>query len=88
MAEKKEFEPLLTEEETLEIRDNFVGFYENLDTIQDYFLARKKEKIVDIKHEKYTVNMFNDPTVEPKDMNFRLRVIEGKMFTPSTQIIT
>ena len=45
MAKKVEFEPILTEEETLEIRDDFVSFYENLDTIQDYFLERKKEKI-------------------------------------------
>jgi len=85
---KEIFEPKLTEEEIYQIRDRFVGFYEGLDTIQDYFLERKKEKIVDINHDKYTVNMFNDSTLEPKDMKFRIRVIEGKMFTPSTQIIT
>ena len=45
MAKKIEFEPKLTEEETLQIRDNFVNFYQELDTIQDYFLERKKEKI-------------------------------------------
>ena len=88
MAEKKEFEPLLTEEETLGIRDTFVGFYQGLDTIQDYFLARKKEKIDGIDHSKYTGEMFNDFSVEPKDMNFELEVIEGKLFTPTTQIIT
>jgi hypothetical protein len=88
MAEKKEFEPLLTEEETLGIRDTFVGFYQGLDTIQDYFLARKKEKIDGIDHSKYTGEMFNDFSIEPKDMNFELEVIEGKLFTPTTQIIT
>ena len=88
MAEKKPFEPKLSEEETYQIRDRFVNFYKELDTIQDYFLERKKEKIADIKHEKYTINMFNDTTVEPKDMNFELEVIEGKLFTPTTQIIT
>ena len=88
MAEKKEFEPLLTEEETLGIRDTFVGFYQGLDTIQDYFLARKKEKIDGIDQSKYTGDMFNDFSIEPKDMNFELEVIEGKVFTPTTQIIT
>ena len=88
MSEKIKFEPTLTEEETLSIRDKFVNFYQNLDTIQDYFLERKKEKIVGIDHSKYIGNMFNDFSVEPKDMNFEIEVIEGKMFTPTTQIIT
>ena len=65
-----------------------MGFYKNLETIQDYFLERKKEKIVGIKQEDWTKNMFNDYTMEPKDMNFELEVIEGKLFNPSTQIIT
>jgi len=88
MAKKIEFEPKLTEEETLQIRDNFVNFYQELDTIQDYFLERKKEKIDGIDHSKYTGDMFNDFSIEPKDMNFELEVIEGKVFTPTTQIIT
>ena len=88
MAEKKPFEPKLTEEETLQIRDNFVSFYQELDTIQDYFLERKKEKIDGIDQSKYTGDMFNDFSIEPKDMNFELEVIEGKVFTPTTQIIT
>ena len=88
MSEKIKFEPTLTEEETLSIRDKFVNFYQNLDTIQDYFLERKKEKIVGIDHSKYIGDMFNDFSVEPKDMNFEIEVIEGKMFTPTTQIIT
>jgi len=85
---KEIFEPKISQEEIYEIRDRLINFYKDLETIQDYFLERKKEKIADIKHEKYTINMFNDTTVEPKDMNFRIRVIEGKMFTPATQIIT
>jgi hypothetical protein len=88
MAKKIEFEPKLTEEETLQIRDNFVNFYQELDTIQDYFLERKKEKIDGIDQSKYTGDMFNDFSIEPKDMNFELEVIEGKVFTPTTQIIT
>lgn len=78
----------LSEEETFELRDKFVNFYKDLDTIQDYFLVRKKEKIVDIEHEKYTKNMFIDYSIEPKDMNFTLEVIDGSEFNPTTQIIT
>jgi hypothetical protein len=78
----------LSEEETYEIRDRFVDFYKELETIQDYFLERKKEKIVGIEHDKYTQKMFNDYTMSPNDMNFELEVIEGSEFNPATQIIT
>jgi len=88
MAEKTPFEPKLSEEETYQIRDRFVNFYTDLETIQDYFLERKKEKIVGIEQDKYTQKMFNDYSIEPNDMNFELEVIEGSEFNPSTQIIT
>jgi hypothetical protein len=32
--------------------------------------------------------MFNDYSIEPKDMNFEVEIIEGKLFNPATQIIT
>lgn len=78
----------LSEEETYQIRDRFINFYKDLETIQDYFLERKKEKIIGIDYEKLTQKMFNDSTVEPKDMNFELEVIDGSDFNPITQIIT
>jgi len=82
------FDTKLTPEETLELTNRLMGFYTNLETIQDYFLERKKEKIVNIDHEKYTKLMFDDFSIEPKDMNFVVEQIEGKVFTPATQIIT
>lgn len=36
--------PSVLKEETFDIRDSFVSFYQELDTIQDYFLSRKKKK--------------------------------------------
>jgi hypothetical protein len=82
------FETTLTPEQTLELTNTLMGFYEKLDTIQDYFLERKKEKIVGIDHDKYTKLMFDDFNMEPKDMNFVVEQIEGKLFNPATQIIT
>ena len=82
------FDTKLTPEETLELTNRLMGFYENLETIQDYFLERKKEKVVDLDHDKYTKLMFNDYSIEPKDMNFEIEIIEGKLFNPATQIIT
>ena len=82
------FDTKLTPEETLELTNRLMGFYENLETIQDYFLERKKEKIGNIDHDKFTKLMFNDFNMEPKDMNFVVEQIEGKLFNPATQIIT
>lgn len=87
MAESN-IELKLSKEETFEIRDKFVNFYSNLETIEDYFLERKKEKIIGIDHDKYTKKMFTDYTMEPKDMNIELEVIDGSDFNPITQIIT
>jgi hypothetical protein len=82
------FDTKLTPEETLGLTNRLMGFYENLDTIQQYFLERKKEKVVNLDHDKYTKLMFNDYSIEPKDMNFEIEIIEGKLFNPATQIIT
>lgn len=82
------FDTKLTPEESLELTERLMGFYENLETIQDYFLERKKEKIVNVDHDKYSKLMFDDYTIDPKDMNFEIEVIEGKLFSPATQIIT
>lgn len=88
MSDNIEFEPKLTKEETLGIKESFINFYKDLESIQDYFLARKKEKIVGIDHDKYTKDMFTNYNMEPKDMDFELEVIEGNLFNPATQIIT
>ena len=87
MAESN-IEIKLSEEETYQIRDRFVNFYKELETIQDYFLERKKEKIIGIDQNKYIDKMFNDISIEPKDMEFELEVIDGSDFNPITQIIT
>jgi len=87
MGKEITIEIKLSEEETYEIRDKFVNFYKDLNTIQDYFLERKREKINGIDHEKYTQNLFTDYSVEPKDMNFKLEVMDGSEFNPTTQII-
>jgi hypothetical protein len=76
----------LSEEETFELRDRFVNFYKDLESIEDYFLERKKEKIIGIDHEKHTKTMFTDYQMNPTDMNFELEVIDGSIFNPITQI--
>ena len=74
------FDTKLTPEETLELTNRLMGFYDGLDTIQDYFLARKREKIVNIDYDKYASMMFKEFDMEPKDMNFVIEQIEGKLF--------
>ena len=87
MGKESTIEIKLTEEETYEIKDKFINFYKDLETIQDYFLERKREKIVGINHDKFVQNLFTDYSIEPKDMNFEIEVMEGVDFNPTTQII-
>jgi len=88
MAEKKQFEIKLEEEETYKLVATLTDFYENLDTIQDYFLERKKEKVEGLDHDKITEDFFTDYSMEPKDMDISVEVIDGKTFTPATQVVT
>jgi len=88
MSNKQEFEIKLNEEETYGLVSTLTNFYENLDTIQDYFLERKKEKVLDMEWEEYAEEFFNDLSIEPKDMDISVEIIDGKTFTPSTQIVT
>jgi hypothetical protein len=60
---KRKNEPLeikLSEEETYALVSNLTNFYEGLDTIQDYFLERKKEKVININPDDYIDEFFTD----------------------------
>ncbi len=51
---KETFELKLTHDETTDLVSRLTSFYDGLDTIEDYFLERKKEKVLGIDPEKYT----------------------------------
>jgi len=88
---KRKNEPLvikLSEEDTYEQVAKLTNFYEDIDTIQDYFLERKKEKVININADDYTDEFFMDYSVEPKDMDISVEVIDGKTFSPSVQLVT
>ena len=84
---KKPFDIKLEEDVVYSLVKQLTDFYEPLDTIQDYFLERKKEKVVKLDHEKYIGDFFTDYNMEPKDMDISVEVIEGKLFNPSAQLI-
>jgi hypothetical protein len=88
---KRKNEPLeikLTEEDTYRLVSNLTNFYEEIDTIQDYFLERKKEKVININPDDYVDEFFTDYTIEPKDMDISVEIIDGKTFSPSVQLVT
>ena len=76
----------LRPEKTMELTNKLMGFYEDVVTIQDYFLKKKIEKLKNINHEDYKHLLFDDFTMEPKDMNFVLEELSGKVFNPCVQI--
>lgn len=76
----------LTYEEVMNMVDIINGFYGKVPTIQDYFLERKKEKVVNIDVEKWSKQLFNDHTLQPKDMNIVVEVIDQSIMNNLAQI--
>ena len=70
MAEN--FELKLSTEETLALTNKLIGFYEDIVTIQDYFLKRKKEKIEKLNPDDYLGSLFND--FEMSFLHFYFRI--------------
>lgn len=77
----------LTHEEVMSMVGTLNGFYEKVPTIQDYFLERKKEKIVNINVEEWSNKLFNDYTLQPKDMDIVVEVVDQKILNNLAQII-
>jgi hypothetical protein len=76
----------LTYEEVMKMVDTINGFYGKVPTIQDYFLERKKEKVVNIDVEKWSKQLFNDHTLQPKDMDIVVEVIDQNIMNNLAQI--
>jgi hypothetical protein len=88
VIDNKGTELKLSYEEVSNMADKLIDFYKDLNTIQDYFLERKKEKVQEIDSEKYIKDMFWDYSMEPKDMNLVVEVMDGQTFNTMTQLIT
>jgi hypothetical protein len=76
----------LTHEEVMSMVETLNGFYSKVPTIQDYFLERKKEKIVNIDVEHWSKQLFNDHTLEPKDMDIVVEVVDQNTLNNLAQI--
>lgn len=76
----------LTNEEVMSMVETINGFYSKVPTIQDYFLERKKEKVVNIDVEKWSEMLFNDHNLQPKDMDIVVEVIDQSVMNNLVQI--
>lgn len=77
----------LTDEQVKELVDKLYDFYNKVPTIQDYFLERKKEKVVDLNVDELSKTLFNDHTVQPKDMDIEVEIIDNSVLNTMAQII-
>lgn len=77
-----------TKEETLEIKNTLVQFYEGLDTIKDYFLIKKLESVNDVDTSFLREHLFNDHTLPPNDYKISLEVMENKKWFDLVSPIT
>lgn len=67
--------------------NNLIEFYNKLDTIQDYFYEKKKEKVKKLDLTRYNGLLFNDPTISPMDMNISFEVLDSNFFNTIVQSI-
>lgn len=74
-------------DEVLVMVDSLVGFYGNIDTIQDYFRVKKKEKVKDLDITDKIDTIFNDLSMSPLDMDISIEVVDAKIFNPMVQTI-
>lgn len=81
-------ELLLSKEETFKIIDRLNDFYGDINSIQDYFIKRKKEKVKGLDVEKFRKYIFDDFSLQPKDMSFSYEMLDGKFFQDFCQLIT
>lgn len=77
----------LSEEQVKDLTGRLYDFYNKVPTIQDYFLERKKEKVKDLDVEELGKLLFNDHTVQPKDMDIEVEVIDTSILNTMAQII-
>jgi len=74
--------------EILWMVDKIFDFYNNIDTIEDYFIEKKREKIIDLNIDNKIPLLFNDPNMSPMDMDIGIEIIDGGTFNPIVQSIT
>jgi hypothetical protein len=67
--------------------NNLIQFYNKLDTIQDYFYEKKKEKVKKLDLTRYNGLLFNDPTMSPMDMDITFEVLDSNFFNTIVQSI-
>lgn len=77
----------LSQEEVYEIVNLLYGFYDKNETLYDYYLTRKKEKIRNLKVDTLKDNLFNDYTIQPKDMDIEVELMDGNKFQSIVQIV-
>lgn len=78
---------LLNKEESFELFDIIEKYYQNINTIEDYYYDRKKEKIIGINEKEYYNYLFDDYNIEPKDMDIEYELIDGKFFNNIVQLV-
>lgn len=85
---KETIELKLKPDETILLMNKLIDFYGKINTIQEYFIERKKEKVLNIDNKKYIKLMFDDYSINPRDMEFEIEIMDTNIFNNSIQIIT
>jgi len=74
-------------EEIIEYKDDLVRWYDSIENIVDYFIYKKEEKVENLNNLHIGKDMFNDWTMEPKDMDISIEVTDGSFHNLHTQTV-
>jgi hypothetical protein len=67
--------------------NSLIEFYGRIETIQDYFVEKKKEKVCGLDITDKIPTLFNDMTMSPLDMDISIEVVGAEVFNPLVQSI-
>jgi hypothetical protein len=74
--------------EYIEMKNELEDFYNKIEDIVDFFLLRKKEIVTTTNIDGFNEDdIFNDWTMEPKDMDISIEIVDGSVHNNNTQVI-
>jgi hypothetical protein len=77
----------LNKDETIYLFDLLYNFYNDINNIEDYYIIRKKERVINLNINKYKENLFNDFNISPNDLDISIEIIDEKTFNEVVQSI-
>lgn len=76
-------------EDVIQLGNDFINFYEDIDDITEYYIKKKQERLLQKNYPGIEGSVFNSSQIPPSDLDISIEVIENSLFNQfTTQIAT